>query len=54
MTILMLESEWESSYSLIVIEDVVDFIRDFIQGQEKKKAHRVSLHGSRAKNRVIF
>lgn len=25
MTILMLESEWKSSYSLIVIEDVVDF-----------------------------
>lgn len=49
----MLESEGKSSYSLIVIEDV-DFIRDFIQGQEKNSAHRVSSHGSRAKNKVIF
>lgn len=32
MTVLMIESEWRSSYYLTVLEETMDLLRDFRQG----------------------
>lgn len=32
MTILLLEGEWRATYYLTVIEEAMDFLRDFMQG----------------------